>query len=309
MHAVLEKYRGHLMKLLPENPILSPLETPGSETETRQRLQRVGQVFMQGCWLALEADTQEDLVFLFQKVDPELLGFAFEGAGMGLAIIDYLTQGKMQRLQRLVRGAGKAHSDMVYVGAGLALARLHQPVEAFLAKSDPISGWFTLDGYGFHEGFFRNRFAYPELLSGQALRVFDAGLGRSIWFKYAGEGEQIVAAIADLEDSRHSDLWGGVGLASAYAGIVERTALEKLRVLAGPYASSVAQGIAFAARIRQTAGNIAPHTELAAQVFCRTSAEGAAHAANLALENLSASDSDSAFEVWRQRLRQHFAEK
>lgn len=306
MQTVLEKYRSYLMKLLPARPALSPLEAPGRGTKTRQRLDSIGQVFMQGCWLALDADTLEELALQLNKVNPELQGFAFEGAGMGLTIIDHITHWKMKCLQSFAVGAGVSHLFMLYVGAGLALARLRQPVEGLLARLDPVSGWFAVDGYGFHEGFFRYRYVYPEVLSGYALRVFDQGLGRSIWFRYAGESDQMATAIAAFEPSRQNDLWGGIGLACAYAGIVDRSVLEQIRLQAGSSVSYIAQGVAIAAKIRQSAGNMAQHTELASQVFCNTSGEGAANATYLALEDLSSTGADSAYEVWRQRIRMCF---
>jgi len=306
MHVALEKYRNHLAGLLPGKPISSPLAPLGAGTRTRQRLDRVGQIFLQGCREALEADTLDALALRLNMVDPEVRGFAYEGAGMGLALFDHLTQWKMERLQCFVAGAGAVHIYTLYVGAGLALARLRQPVEGLLARLDPTLGWLVLDGYGFHEGLFWHKYAYPERLSGYALRAFDQGLGRSIWFGCAGEIDQMASIISTFAPSRQRDLWSGIGLACTYAGIVERAVLEQLWLRAGSSASYIVQGVAIAAKIRQLAGNAALHTELACQVFCHTSDESAARATDLALEHLSSTEADPAYEVWRQRIRLRF---
>ena len=52
-------------------------------------------------------------------------------------------------------GPGAAHTYMVHVGAGWALAQLRRRVDRALARLDPLLGWLAVDGYGFHQGYFR----------------------------------------------------------------------------------------------------------------------------------------------------------
>src|SRR5207302_3755201 len=105
--------------------------------------------------------------------------------------------------------------------------------------------------------------------------------------------------------SRHADLWSGIGLACAYAGGVERSALGGLREAAGEYMVHLGQGVAFAAKARQRAGNPATHTALACEVICRTSADEAADITDIALGNLAASIAGGipAYEEWRRWTR------
>jgi hypothetical protein len=169
----------------------------------------------------------------------------------------------------------------------------------------------VLDGYGFHEGFFWPHYirehSVPERISGYALRAFDHGLGRAIWFINAGEVQGIATTIAAFPPARHSDLWSGIGLACAYAGAVERPVAEDLRRAAGAYASYVAMGIAVAAKMRQHAPNPAPHTEIAAHVFWQMSAAEVAALADQATTDLPLSAPEPAYELWRQRIRMRCA--
>jgi hypothetical protein len=170
----------------------------------------------------------------------------------------------------------------------------------------------VIDGYGFHEGyFFAPRYvkgqAVPERLSGYARRVFDQGLGRSLWFVKGADIARIPATIAAFEPQRHADLWSGVGLACAYAGGRDRAALESLRDAADAYQPGLAQGAAFAAKARERAGNPAAHTELACEVLCSTSATVAAEMTDNALVDLPADDLEPAYEVWRRRIQAQFA--
>jgi hypothetical protein len=245
------------------------------------------------------------------EVTPELRGFAFEGAALGLALLDFLTPWRRDRVSRFLRGAGDAHAYMVHVGAGWVWARAPWGFRRRQKKMDPLLGWLAFDGWGFHEGFFHGSKYIggrlpPRRLSGYERRAFDQGLGRSFWFVNGGSPERIAETIANFSAARRPDLWSGIGLAASYAGIVGEDSLQKLRELAGPFRPQLAQGAAFAAKARQRAGNPAEHTNLAVKYFCEMSANEAARVTDAALENLPADSELPAYEIWRWRNQNHF---
>ena len=276
-------------------------------------LERIGQTFLHGYHAALLDDHPAPLARRLATIDPELRGFAFEGAAMGLTLMDYLMPWRRNRLRVFLDGPGAAHVYMVHVGAGWALARLRRPVERPLQRFDAMLGWLAVDGYGFHEGFFHwTRYvreqALPRKLAGYALRVFDQGLGRSLWFVEGADVAKILATVAAFPQARQSDLWSGVGLAAVYAGGGEPEVVAALLDAAGPYQPELAQGAAFAAKARQRAGNPAAHTERACRIVCGTTAEEAAALTDRALEDLPPDGEEPAFEIWRRRLQAHFTE-
>lgn len=289
----------------------SVFSRPGFAREAWERFQPVAHSLVEGYHATLEDSRFEALVPRLNAVEPELSGFAYEGAGMGLAALDCIAPWK-NRLQAFVDGPGAAHIHPVYVGVGLALARLGRQPERYLERLDPLLGWVIMDGYGFHEGFFSmRRFiqqrALPERLSSYARRIFDQGLGRAIWFSSGAVVERVASTIAPFRSERHADLWSGVGLACAYAGGVDRGDIETLVSLAGPYRSELARGAATAARGRRLAGNQAPYTELACEVFCGLSSHEAARITDITSENLPADGEVPAYEIWRQRLVAQFS--
>ena len=283
-----------------------------NNVEAQQRLEQIGYTFLHGYHAAaLENDDPEALVTKLNSVAPELRGFAFEGAAMGQALLDYLTPWKRNRVQVFLAGVGAAHTYMVYVGVGWMLARMRQRIEPSLAKLDPLLGWLAVDGYGFHEGYFHaSRYveqqAIPTGVSDYARRVFDQGLGRSLWFVNCADVNHIPVTIAAFCPSRQADLWSGIGLACAYAGGVDRSAIEALRTAARSYLPQLAQGAAFAAKARSMAGNISVHTELACEVLCGISAEAAAEITDIALKDLPTNGALPGYEVWRQRIQHQF---
>ncbi len=126
---------------------------------------------------------------------------------------------------------------MTYVGIGWLLARLPGGIQGYLRrlqqvgakglsplqKLDPLLGWLAIDGYGFHQGYFHWRkyiqgILPPKNLSGYSCRVFDQGLGRSLWFVKGANIHAIEEAIAQFQPQRRADLWSGIGLACGYAG-------------------------------------------------------------------------------------------
>jgi hypothetical protein len=284
----------------------------GNNVEAQQRLEQIGYTFLHGYHAAaIKNDEPQALVTELNAVAPELRGFAFEGAAMGLALLDYLTPWNRNRVQVFLAGAGAAHAYMVHVGVGWMLARMRQRIEPSLARLNPLLGWLAVDGYGFHEGYFHaSRYveqqAIPRGVSDYARRVFDQGLGRSLWFVNGADVNHIPVTIAAFCPSRQADLWSGVGLACAYAGGVERSSIDALRTAAKSYLPQLAQGAAFAAKARFRAGNLAVHTELACQVLCGMSAEAAAEITDMALNELPTNGVLPAYEVWRQRIQNQF---
>ena len=273
----------------------------------RGRLEEIGRTFVRGYRAALDDDAPEALTRALAPVEPELAGFAWEGAGMGVALRDALAPWRAPRLPLLLAGPGHSHRYMVHVGAGWALARLHRGPGA-IESLDPLLGWLALDGYGFHQGYFRparhlRAGERQRGFTGYAARAFDQGLGRSLWFVEAAQPAQISFAVADFPERRRPDLWSGVALAAAYAGGATPDALDLLACEAGPHADHVAQGAAFAAAARHHTGNPAAHTELACRVLAGVSAGEAATLTDEAALELPFGGAEPAYEVWRRRLR------
>jgi len=291
------------------------------DAQARQRLEQIGATFLHGYHTALEEEQPEALARRLQLVESELRGFAFEGASMALALLDHLTPWKRHRWQAFLNGPGSAHIYMVHVGLGWVVARLpwlRGYLDRTLSNLHPLLRWLVVEGYGFHEGYFSWRRSVqaqtvPKRLAGYACRVFDQGLGRSLWFVEGAEVSRIATTIAAFPPARQADLWSGVGLACAYAGGVTETALQALRESARPHHPQLAQGAAFAAKARQRASNPAAHTERACQVLCGVAAEAAAGLTDRALADLPGDlrgltppARPPAFEIWRQRIQTHF---
>lgn len=284
---------------------------PGDRA-AREHLECVGVNFLRGYNEALEDRGSDALAAALEEVADEFRGFAYEGAALALALLDKLVPWKRTRLRSFMEGPGAPHIYMLYVGVGWSLARLRFGRWAEAAEPNPLLGWLKLDGYGFHEGYFRwpryvVRRQTPKRLKGYALRAFDQGLGRSLWFVEGADVRRIASTIDGFPEERRGDLWSGVGLACTYAGGVGAPAVSELRWAAGGYIGDVAQGAAFAAKTRQRAGNPAPHTDTACRILCGLSADEAARVTDMELAGLAPEGSKPAYEVWRERIRARLA--
>lgn len=269
----------------------------------RARLEGIGLAFLRGYHAALDHADPARLGAALDAEPSVIRGFAYEGAGMALALLDTLAPWR-GRTDAFLRGPGGAHVYMVNVGAGWAMARLRRRLDAPPAGLDPLLGWLALDGYGFHEGYFHparttERREVPRRLGGYARRAFDQGLGRSLWFSRGADPRRVAAAVRGFDARRGADLWSGVGLACAYAGGADAEGMEILLRAAGTERGWLAQGAAFAAGARQRAGNPAPHTDAACRALAGVSAEDAAAATDEALRALGANRSAGAYERWR----------
>ena len=281
----------------------------GATDEMRARLEQIGATFLRGYHAALEHGETPELAARLDSEALELRGFVYEGAAMGLTLLDFLTPWNSRRLARFLAGPGEPHAYMLHVGAGWLWARL--PLSPRLERFDPLLKWLGFDGWGFHEGFFHWQDyvagrRHPKRLSGYARHAFDQGLGRSFWFVNGGSPAWISQTLAQFPVERQPDLWSGLGLAATYAGYVSPAALSELQACAGPHRFHLAQGSAFAAKARQRAGNLTDYTDTATRVLCGVSARDAARVPDSALENLPGDGTEPAYELWRKRVRAHF---
>ncbi len=265
-----------------------------------------------GYHAVLDGSRFADLVPRLDEVPLPLRGYAYEGAAMGLTGLDCFLPGS--RLKRYLAGPGAPHIYMVHIGAGEALARLRRRPEPFLRTlDDPVLRWLVMDGYGFHEGFFKphryvERQEVPRHLSAYARTVFDQGVGRSIWFTSGAQVKQMAWTIESFPAHRHADLWLGVGVACGYVGGVDRASIEELREAAGAHAAQLAVGTAFVAKGRHRAGNPVPDTDLACEVLCGgLTSKDAAALVDRAFVGLPTDAHGSPYRVLQQRLRDAFA--
>ena len=252
-------------------------------------------IFPYGYNLALETGDAAAAVRALDGVDAELSGFAYEGAAMALTLLDHITFRNTRLAQFLERAS--AHVYMVHVGVGCAIARLpwlRRNAERSISQLDPLMRWLAIDGYGFHQAFFYpKRFVQAgetdSRLSPAGRQVFDQGIGRSMWFSECGDVARLVETVRSFAPSRHADLWTGIGVACAKAGIVPLPVLQSLAAAAGRYRGQLALGSVNAVRSRLRAGNPAAHTDLACRVFCDMDAAEALDRADSALLSMAGS--------------------
>lgn len=276
--------------------------------DARRRLEQIGVTFLSGYHAALEESELVSLAGRLALVDTELRGFAFEGAAMGLALLDCFTPWRKDRWSIFTNQLAQPHIYMMHVGMGWALARLRRNVTPYLARLDPLLGWLVVDGYGFHEGYFGwpryiEQKTIPAHLESYERRVFDQGLGRSIWFVKGADVAAVASAIDAFPSGRRHDLWSGAGLACAYAGGCGQTAIESLQAAAGNHFPALKQGVAFAAKTRERAANVTTHTQTVCRVICGQSAAELAAITDAALKDLREDGGLPAYEVWRRRIQ------
>jgi hypothetical protein len=276
------------------------------------RFDAVGSAFLWGYHAALEEGLSSELAKKLQALELERRGFAFEGAAMGLTLLDCLTPWRCDRLTRFFNGSAGPHIYMAHVGVGWVWARWPFGLRRIQRQLDPLLQWLAFDGLGFHEGFFHwqqysSGRVPPRRLIGYEKRAFYQGLGRSLWFVDGADPELIANSLEMFAPERRPDMWSGIGLAAAYAGVLDVQGLKLLANVAGPYRPHLCQGATFAAKARQRAGNSTPHTELATRTLCGVSAVEAALLCDSMLEPPPLSLPEPAYEIWRRRIQDYFA--
>lgn len=305
------KLRKHLLGISFREVTFERRGFMDSEREARVRLEQIGRVFLHGYHAALDDEGPDALAYNLEKVDRELCGFAYEGAAMGLTLLDQLSFRNRNRLGTFLNGIGSRHSYMVHVGVGWAIARvpwLRRNFDRAAVHLDPLLRWLAADGNGFSDFYFRYPYFLrkPERLNrlpGYTRHAYAQGIGRSLWFVAGASPDRVSRSISQLPRALHADLWSGAGLACAMAGGSGRAAVERLKSLSGDHRAALAQGAAFAAKARQQADNPTPHTEMACQILCGLDAESAAQLTDATRRCLPGDGPVPAYEIWRQRIQ------
>jgi enediyne biosynthesis protein E3 len=284
---------------------------------TRQaNLEKVGCKFLEGFKYGMAGRSLADIESSLETVEPAFRGFAYEGCSMALAVRDGILPHGRHWVRDLLASRGAAHIYLAYIGVGWAMARLPRPRWRVIEPRDPLLRWLALDGYGFHQAYFRTR----QYVTGQerarvpgwapgeyAGRAVDQGIGRALWFVNGGDVERVAATIDAFAESRRGDLWSGAALASVYAGGADAGELADMAKLSGRYRPHAAQGAAFAAKARLLAGLVTPGTELGVKVYCDMSVDEAAAVTDEARQDLPADEGAvPRYEMWRDRIRKRF---
>lgn len=211
---------------------------------------------------ALEDDRVEDLTErVARRVDPGFVGFAHEGVGMCLTLLDEMRD--RQRVPRFFERCIGTYDFFVPLGVGFALARapyVRGGIERRAARFPPCYDGLVLNGAGFHETCFKSRGVLertprPRGLSPDGARCFDHGVGRAVWFMCGGSAERVRDAIERFSAERREDLWAGVGTACAFAGSAHadpegyNAVLGKLDGFVGPHRGVFQVGVTLAAEL------------------------------------------------------------
>nr|BFD89359.1 DUF1702 family protein [Kitasatospora sp. Xyl93] len=308
-------------RILTPNTSETLLETRGFHRKSpaaQEILETVGARFLEGYAHAVEARNPAEAEHPLEEIPVRFRGFAYEGAGMGFAMLDGLRLTGRDSVARFLAGRGADHVYMVYVGIGWAMARLPRFRWPDIDALDPLLRWLVLDGYGFHQAYFRtDRYVHQQYRDpafpwpahdhpSYAGRAIDQGIGRALWFVGGTDADLVATMIEKFPESRWSDLYGGAGLAATYAGGVGEAELCAFRERAGDHRAMVAQGSAFAAEARIRAGLLVPHTELATRVFCGMSSAQAAAVTQEVRPAGPVPGALPAYEVWRQAIADRF---
>ena len=285
--------------------------------KTRQaNLEKVGSKFLEGFEYGMVGLSLADIESSLETIEPAFRGFSYEGCTMALAVRDGIRLNGRHWVRDLLASRGANHVYMAYVGVGWAMARLPRVRWRAIEPHDPLLRWLALDGYGFHQAYFRTQKyvwnQHQDQLPGwepawYAHRAADQGIGRALWFVNGSDVQRVAATIEAFPESRRGDLWSGAALASVYAGGADAGELSDMAKLAGQYRSHAAQGAAFAAKARLLAGLVMPGTELGVKVYCDMSVEEAAAVTDEARQALPPDETDTPrYEMWRQLVRKRF---
>jgi hypothetical protein len=285
-------------------------------TDATRAMEAVPQAVVVGFEWGIDGGDLKDLARRLDMVDPELRGFAYEGATMALTIKDS-TGG--HRTRDLLNGPGEPHLLLSYIGIGFAMARLPRVLWKKILPDlqpslfHPTMSWLCVDGYGFDLAYFHPKkwvdeqrvpepypwLGYPEYFP----RAVDQGIGRALWFMHGGVPDAVTAGVERFPEQRRGDLWAGVGLAATFAGGCTGKGLVTLREAAGAHRAQLGLGSVFASNARTAADFVPEHSAQALAVLAGLSPEEAVAVAAIAHPDPDQPRTEPHYEAWRAAIR------
>ncbi|HEX3649259.1 MAG TPA: DUF1702 family protein [Pseudonocardiaceae bacterium] len=295
---------------------------PVIESDATRKLEAIPQSVICGFEWGMEARGLWEIERRLNLVDPEMRGFAYEGATMGFTVRDAMAGGRGTRTRELLLGPGHDHIFLAYIGIGFAMARLPKVLwrkvlpDLDASPYHPTMSWLAVDGYGFDRAYFDTRKWVDEQYVGKPYpwqgrpdyfqRAIDQGIGRALWFIHGGSPSGVASAVGAFAEDRRADLWSGVGLAATFAGGATGRALAEVAERAGGYRPELALGMVFAVKARTYADFVPAHTDLASAAFGGVSVVEALSIADLTEVSADTPGDVPSYEVWRSRIRARF---
>jgi hypothetical protein len=294
---------------------------PVTATDATRRMEAIPQSVVCGFEWGIETRDQWELERRLELVEPEMRGFAYEGAAMACTIRDVMAGGRGHRSRDLLSGPGVPHTFLTYIGVGFAMVRLPRTTWKWVLPDltgtpyYPTMSWLAVDGYGFDLAYFHTERYVDEQRIPQPYpwlgrpdyfpRAVDQGIGRALWFIHGGGVDAVGAAVGRFAAERQADLWSGVGLAATFAGGADASALTTLCRLAGEHRPHLAQGAVFAAKARAFAGFTPPQTDAGTTALAGLSAAAAVELSD-SVTDTGPSAAQADYENWRAGIRAHF---
>lgn len=293
---------------------------PVQPGEATTALEAIPQAVVCGFEWGIEVRELWEVERRLEMVEPELRGFAYEGATMAYTVRDAMAGGRGHLARDLLSGPGVPHTFLTYIGIGFAMARLPRPLWKKVLPDltgtpyYPTMSWLAVDGYGFDRAYFDmprwvNQQDRPEPYpwlgrSDYFPRAFDQGVGRALWFIHGGRPMDVAASVGAFATGRQADLWSGVGLAATFAGGCDPDGLTALGQKAGENRPHLAQGAVFAAKARDFSGFVPPHTDVGVHSLAGMSTVAAAAMADDVAVGGFESNGAPEYELWRRRIRE-----
>ncbi|MBR1031472.1 DUF1702 family protein [Bradyrhizobium liaoningense] len=276
-----------------------------ADPSSQSALEVIGQTFIGGYNSAILSRDIRDVLQHVSRIPALERGYAAEGAAMGAAVADALSF-RATLLSSCIETFEADFAYLAHVGAGWSLARVPWRRRRILAELDPLLRWLAFDGLGFHDTYFFHRHildGWRRERLGYAARAYDQGVGRALWFVAGGSVSTAIKLASVLPESRHGDIWSGLGLAMTYAGSATADEIAAASEAANQHQTQFAQGVAFACEARVLARHIPDHTDLAARAVWGNGAEELSTLVRKARDGLPVAEGDlPRYELWRRAV-------
>lgn len=208
-------------------------------------------VFIKAQSVYQEGAKRQHIFNFFESVPPEFISIAFEGMSMAKADValkkEWVDFGEWNAFfEQNIR----LHGTQIYIGLGWALAKHRSNPHQYAHVFNAGYFWRIFDGYGYYYGLFKKRNILnnqlPAYICPLSLGPFMQGVGRSLWYACQSDTSTLLKMLENFPEEYYTNLWRGIGLASAYVGGIKFNTMHDLSEQSGDYVAQLYAGAAMA---------------------------------------------------------------
>ena len=183
---------------------------------------RIKSIFQEG-YTTKTTLSFDEIINAFETIKSTHSMVFFEGLSVRFAIDSFEKKNDLSLWNDFNRFFNLNFAKQIHIGLGWAFGELEINPTEYTKEINNEGKSKVWNGNGYFTGTLKRRsvlrtLSFSETIPKEFLPDFIQGFGRSLWYSYKGNLDQITKIISAFDKKYQDDLWNGLGVAIAFVG-------------------------------------------------------------------------------------------